>query len=278
MVPDLRPRGIGEILDAAAVLYRSRFGTLVRYAAIIVIPVQALLAVVTLSAQPDAFSVSINGSAQPRFDTGSAQLAATVIALVVGLITHALIVAVTTRVVANQYVDHAEGSGRLLSTTGRRFFAVIGVSFLVAISQLAGIIACFVGMFVPMAFFAVAIPALILERKGVGGALSRSIELTKGHFWHVLGVVLTATLIGSLLNAALVTGLNIFARSASPTTLVLAQAVANAIASILTTPFVAAATVALYFDLRIRDEAFDVQMAMADTGAHTQGAQTQGGS
>src|SRR6266540_3309405 len=114
MVPDLRPRGVGEILDAAALLYRSWFGPLVRYAAIVVLPVQAFLTIVLLSAQPDNFSVGITGSAQPRFDTNSAQLAATVVVLVVGLITHAFIVAVTTRVVANQYVDHAEGSARLL--------------------------------------------------------------------------------------------------------------------------------------------------------------------
>ena len=264
MVPDLRPRGIGEILDAAAVLYRSRFGVLVRYAALVVVPVQAFLAIVLISAQPDDFSVNFSGSAQPQFNTGSAQLGATFVVLVVGFITNAFIVAVTTRVVANQYVGHAEGNARLLSNTGRRFFAVIGVSVIVAILQVAGIFACGVGTIAVMAFFAVAIPALLLERKGVGSSLSRSIELTKGHFWHVLGVVFTAALIGGLLNAALSAALNIFTRSSSPTTLVLAQAVANTVASILTTPFVAAATVALYFDLRIRDEAFDVQMAMAD--------------
>jgi hypothetical protein len=263
MVPDLRPRGIGEILDAAAALYRARFGQLVRYAAIIVVPVQAFLAIVLLSAQPDRFSVGFSGSATPQFDSNSARLAATAVVFVVGIITNAFIVAVTTRIVANQYVDHAEGSARLLSNTGRRFFAVMGVSLLVAISQLVGLAFCFVGTFVPMVFFAATIPALILERRGVGGALSRSIELTKGHFWHVLGVVLTAALIGFTLNGALAAGLNIFAQSASPTTLVLAQAASNAVASVLTTPFVAAATVALYFDLRIRDEAFDVQIAMA---------------
>lgn len=263
MVPDLRPRGIGEILDAAAVLYRSRFGLLVRYAALIVVPVQAFLAIVLISAQPDDFSVNITGSAQPQFNTGSAQLGATFVVLVVGFITNAFIVAVTTRVVANQYVGYAEGNARLLSNTGRRFFAVIGVSVIVAILQVVGIFTCGVGTFAVMGFFAVAIPALLLERKGVGSSLSRSIELTKGRFWHVLGVVLTAALIGGLLNGALSAALNIFTRSSSPTTLVLAQAVANTVASILTTPFVAAATVALYFDLRIRDEAFDVQMAMA---------------
>jgi hypothetical protein len=264
MVPDLRPRGIGEILDAAAVLYRGQFGTLVRYAAIIVVPVQALLTIVLLSAQPDSFAVTITGSSAPQFDTSSAELGATVVVLVVGLITHAFIVAVTTRVVANEYVDHVEAGARLLSTTGRRVLAVIGVSIVVAICQLLGVAACFVGTLVPMAFFAAAIPALLLERKSVGGALSRSIELTKAHFWHVLGVVLAATLIGTLLNAALAAGLNVFAQTASTTTIVVAQGVVNVIASVLTTPFVSAATVALYFDLRIRDEAFDVQMAMAN--------------
>jgi hypothetical protein len=262
MVADLRPRGIGEILDAAATLYRARFGQLVRYAAIIVVPVQAFLAIVLLSAEPDRFSVGFTGSATPQFDTSSARLAATFVVFVVGIVTNALIVAVTTRVVANQYVDHAEGSARLLSLTGRRFFAVAGVSLLVAVCQLLGLAFCFVGTFVPMAFFAVAIPALLLERKGAGRALGRSIQLTKRHFWHVLGVVLTAALIGSLLNAALAAGLNVFAPDASPATLVLAQGAANTVASVLTTPFVAAATVALYFDLRIRDEAFDVQMMM----------------
>src|SRR4051794_26647827 len=111
MGPDPRPPGVGEILhaapglyrggvcglllDAAAVLYRSRFGVLVRYAALIVVPVQAFLAIVLISAQPDNFSVSISGSSQPQFDTNSARLGATAVVLVVGLLTHAFIVAVT---------------------------------------------------------------------------------------------------------------------------------------------------------------------------------------
>lgn len=264
MVSDLRPRGVGEILDAAAALYRARFGQLVRYAAIVVVPVQLLLTIVLLSAQPDRFTVNrLNGAATPQFDTTRAQLGATVVVIVVALLTHAFIVAVTTRVVADQYVDHTEGQSRLLSTAGRRLPAVIGVSLIVAICQAIGLALCFVGTFVPLALFSAAIPALLLERKRVGEALGRSIQLTKGHFWHVLGVVLSATVLGALLNAALAAGLNIFARSAGTTTIVVAQGVANSVASVLTTPFVAAATVALYFDLRIRNEAFDVQMVIA---------------
>ena len=104
---------------------------------------------------------------------------------------------------------------------------------------------------------------MILERRRVFAAMGRSVELTRSHFWHVLGVVLTASLLGALLNVALATGLNVWStHGGSPTSLVIAQGIANTIASLITTPFVAAAIVTLYFDLRIRDEAFDVQMAM----------------
>ena len=44
--------------------------------------------------------------------------------------------------------------------------------------------------------------------------------------------------------------------------MVIGQSIANTIAGVLTTPFVATAIVVLYFDLRIRDEAFDVQLLM----------------
>jgi hypothetical protein len=94
--------------------------------------------------------------------------------------------------------------------------------------------------------------------------MSRSIELTRTHFWHVLGVVLSATMISAILNFALAAALNFWsARGGSSTSLVIAQGLATTIATLITTPFVAATIVTLYFDLRIRDEAFDVQMAIA---------------
>ena len=94
MVPDLRPWGIGEILDASVVLYRKRFGQLVRYSAIAVVPVQLLLMLVLLSAQPDRFSLTLNGSATPQLDTTRAQLGATAVVFVVGILTHAFVAAV----------------------------------------------------------------------------------------------------------------------------------------------------------------------------------------
>ena len=264
MIPELRPRGIGEILDAAVSLYRARFGLLVRYAAIVVVPVQLLLTVVLLSAQPDNYRVSVTGNATPEFHSSRAQLGATIVVLVVGWLTNALVIAMTTRIVANAYIGHDETGSEAARTAARRFLPVVAVGLLVGICELLGLFLCGVGTFAAQALFVAAIPVVILERRRVFAAMSRSIELTRSHFWHVLGVVLTATLIGAVLNIALVSGLQFWAaRGASSTALVGVQGIVNIIASVLTTPFVAAASVALYFDLRIRDEAFDVQMALA---------------
>ena len=142
-------------------------------------------------------------------------------------------------------------------------FAIIGTSLLVLISEGIGLLFCFVGALVPLTLFAVAIPVLILEGVGVSAAIGRSVTLTKAHVMHVLGVVLTAQLLTVVLNAALAAGVSLVLRAGGSTTaVVIGQSIANTIAGVLTTPFVAATVVALYFDLRIRDEAFDVQLLM----------------
>ena len=74
MVSELRPRGIGEILDSAVALYRARFTRLVKVAAIVVVPVQALSAIVLLSAQPDHYSLSVTGAVTPQYDSNSVAL------------------------------------------------------------------------------------------------------------------------------------------------------------------------------------------------------------
>jgi len=264
VIPELRPRGIGEILDAAVALYRARFAQLLRYAAIVVFPVQVLLTLVSLSAQSDHYNVTISGNATPQFSTTRAELAATFVVLVVGLLTHAFVSAITTRVVADEYVGYAEPPGQAARTAARRFLAVIGVALLIGISELLGVLLCFVGSFAAQALFSVAIPVVILERRKVFAAMARSVELTRAHFWHVLGVILSASILSALLNFALTLALNLWsAHGGSPTSLAIAQGIINSLTLLLTAPFVAAAIVALYFDLRIRDEAFDVQMALA---------------
>ena len=265
MVPELRPRGIGEILDSAVALYRARFTRLVVVAAAVVVPVQVVSAIVLLSAQPDHYSLSVTGAVTPQYDSRSlgVQLAAIVVVALVGVLSTALVVATCTRIVADAYIGDETTPRQAFRTVRPRILAVVGVSLIVLVSEAVGIVFCFVGVIVPLIFFAVAIPTLILERIGVTAAIGRSVALTRAHAMHVLGLVLTAQLLNAVLNAALAEGIRLVFRSGGTTVaVVIGQSIASAIAGVLTTPFVAAAVVTLYFDLRIRDEAFDIQLLM----------------
>jgi hypothetical protein len=273
MVPELRARGIGEILDAAVALYRARFGRLILVTAAVIVPVQVVAALVLLSAQPARFDPSFTGTPTPVYEASdsAAQLGASFLVIVISAISSAFVVAACSRIVADAYVDHTEATSEAVRRAGRRFFAIIGLATIVALAQTAGVFACFVGIVVPLVFFAVAEPALILEGVGVFKALSRSIELTKSKFGHVLGLVLAAQLLSIVLTGGLTALLSIGLATDNTTVLVALQSVANAIAATITTPFIATATVALYFDLRVRIEGFDIQLMMQRVDARHAG-------
>ena len=265
MVSELRPRGIGEILDSAVALYRARFTKLVVVAATVVVPVQILSAIVLLSAQPDHFSLNVTGTVSPQYDSSSVatQLGATVTVALVSVLSTAIIIAVSTRLVADAYIDRHSVTREAVRAVRPRVFAVIGLGLIVLICEAIGLAFCLVGVLVPLTLFAVALPVLILEGIGVGAAIGRSVTLTKAHAGHVLGVVLTAQLLALTLNLALAQAVSLVLRAGGSTAaIVIGQSLAATIAGLLTTPFVATVTVALYFDLRIRDEALDVQLLM----------------
>lgn len=267
MVSELRPRGIGEILDTAVALYRARFRSLTLVAATVVIPVQVVSALVLLSAQPDHYNLNVTGTVSPQYDSNSVAVAfaAVIVVTLVSVLSTALITAVCTRIVAEAYIDRHDASitRDAVREVRPRVVAVAGLSILLVICEALGIVFCIVGVLVPITLFAVALPVLILEGVSVSMAISRSVNLTKGYIGHVLGLALTARLLIIVVNFALAVGVNYLLRSGdSVVAAVIGQSIASAIAGILTTPFAATATVALYFDLRIRNEAFDVQLLM----------------
>jgi hypothetical protein len=227
--------------------------------------VQALSAIVLLSAQPDRFSFGVTGTVTPQYDSSSftTQFAAVVVVALVTVLSTAVITAVCTRIVADAYIGRSSVTRDAARAVRPRFFAVVGVSLVVLVSEGIGLLLCFVGALFPLTVFAVAIPVLILEGVGVWSATGRSVTLTKGHPMHVLGLVLTVQLLVAALNTGLVAGVSVLLRSGSGiVAAVIGQSIVSAVASVLTTPFAATAIVVLYFDLRTRDEAFDVQLLM----------------
>ena len=121
--------------------------------------------------------------------------------------------------------------------------------------------------------FGLVTPALVLERSGVGTAFGRSRALVKGAWWRTFGVLLLAAVISAIINWIIgipfgVLGAATTGFSADPTATLSAgslvlSTIGAIIASTITLPFVAAVTVLVYVDRRMRAEGMDIELQRA---------------
>jgi hypothetical protein len=112
--------------------------------------------------------------------------------------------------------------------------------------------------------FAVA-PAVVVERAGPLEALERSVTLARGALGRVIGLMLVTMLITYLPVMGVMAVTGGFTQLANPEAVptgaqFITQQVLSMGVGILTTPFMVAVIVLLYFDRRVRTEALDVQM------------------
>ena len=243
----------------------ARFLRLIGLAAIVVVPVQVFSTIVLLSAEPDRVGLNVFGNAQPQYDTKNTlvQLAGTL----VGAVHHLRLERVRARRCApGLWPTRTSGRrapGSAARIGGRGFFAVLGTAILVALCEMVGFALCFVGYFAAIGFFAVAMPAAVLERFSPGRAPRPVAEPHEGAF-------LPRVRRGHRGDGAdLDPGRRVDLGSRNPVpqqfrgaAAIIAQGCASAISATLTAPFHAAVAVVVYFDCRIRDEAFDVQLLM----------------
>lgn len=273
MVPELRPRGVGEILDTAVAMFRARFRSLILITLAVVVPVEIASTLVLLSSQPDDYTVGITGTSPVYDDNDIAlQLAAVIVILVVSTLATAFVTAAATRIAADAYIGNSEAPGQAIRNVARRTLPLVGLTIISAIGIAIGWLMLLVPGLLLQAAWAVAVPALILEGTGVIAALGRSYALTKSRFLLALGVVWSVWLLEFVLSVGLSSVLGyLIATNDSTTGDVIIQSVSNTVSSIVTTPLVATAIVALYFDLRIRSEGFDVQMMLSRLDARRAG-------
>lgn len=147
----------------------------------------------------------------------------------------------------------------ILAMLGRQVFASrTGILLLIGL-----MIAVFVAAYTWL--FAIG-PAVVVERRGPGEALERSMELVRGSFWRVAATLLT----GLLLTAVSAGGVNylmqrfLLASADTPGqyfNALVASAVVEMLMNVLTTPFAVGLGVITYYDRRVRAEGYDVEAA-----------------
>jgi Membrane domain of glycerophosphoryl diester phosphodiesterase len=143
-----------------------------------------------------------------------------------------------------------EGVRRRINTLSLMGFFVVVMFIIAAVLIFLGFYLFLVPGFVLIVVFfyflvrwILAVPVIMLEERGVFGALDRSGDLVRGHAWRVLGVVLLTLLIligvGIAISAVL-----------SPLPNGVQGLIAQLVSSTLTAPFAALAWTLMYYGLR----------------------------
>ena len=256
--------GVGEILDVAITIYRSRFGALVKAVSVVLGPVFVLGALIQLSIpnDDDAFE-STQPGATPEFDADRfwAFLAGTVL---IGILTYVAAQVATGacfKAVGGAYFDEPADWRESLRFARSRIGPLLWLSFLFVVFLMLATIALLVPAIYLYVAWAVATPVLLLEDVRGRGALKRSRALVKGRWWPTLGVLILVGILAAVVQMVFL-GLLVGVVSVSDNEVAraVAEGVGQMAASALTTPLSAAVLTVLYFDLRVRKEGFDLEL------------------
>ena len=265
----LRPLGVGEIIDAGVRITRTRFRDFAILVAIVTVPAQILVFLVTISAPGTNDTFSPGGSIAPGStpDVGDTmtQLAATLVALAIGFVTTLLATSACTEVVSQSYLGGHADWRQSLRRFRDRFWSLLGINVLVVMIAIITGITCLlipVGVWLWVAY-SVAVPVILIEGVRGTSSLGRSFRLVRGRWWPVFSILLVGQLLVlvvqtfvtlPLLPALFVTDFE----NAAVNTVV--SALSSVVGNVVTLPFVAAVTVIIYYDLRVRKEGFDLAL------------------
>jgi hypothetical protein len=170
----------------------------------------------------------------------------------------------------------------LLATTmakgGGQQIALAVTMLGVGLISLFGILASLVWMIYVFCRYAFAVPACTLEKLPASSSLARSRFLTDGAKWSVAGlafltVIMSAVVTYALeLPALLINGGSLIPSATNPLSIVTTiwVYIAQFIGGTVTGPITTIALVLMYYDQRVRKEAFDIQLMMEAVGQQTQ--------
>jgi hypothetical protein len=263
--PQLRPLSVGEILDAGFKLLRHRFGALMVCVLVPVVPLTIVATLLQASTDENAFDYSTDATT----DSGDAVVGALLGGLLQG-VAIALGVAACIKVLSAAYLGEEADARDSLRYGLSRILPLIGAYILIILI----LIPAFIALIIPGIFLAVkltvAFPAVVVENAGPGTAISRSFNLTRGNWWRAFAVVVVVFLIQLVINLVVLTVLvgGLLTDSSEVTAAILTTLV-NIIIYAITYPLWAAVITVLYYDLRVRNEGFDLQLLAQGVGADT---------
>jgi hypothetical protein len=227
--PVLRARSVGEILDMAFQLYRSRWTQMATATGIVVLPLLILEAIVPLEALAILERL------------GNLFFLAASAAVVV--------------IASEAYLGRDISATDALRKVGSRFGSVWGAAIIQGLLIMFGMLLLIIPGIIAAAWTFAMQQAVMIEGKTAGEAFTRSRELSRDNFKHIL---LTSGLMFVILFFAMIGFGMLLAFGVSD---VRQSTLLINVGLIAINPLAAVVGTVLYYDLRIRKEAFDVAVA-----------------
>jgi len=283
MAADIRPMNFGEILDGALVMYRRYFGLFLKLA-VVVLAVPVLLLVYVSARWQGAFLM--------RSQDPTAVLSALVWflpILILYYLASLVLTAGTVRIISDAYLGRMPrlqdalalglsklwglvgvglGKGVIVLLAAFGFAIIVGVLAVMAkgagaggalLIFVAGVAGAWFVIYV-LCGYGVTTPIVVLEELGSAfDAFRRSWELTRGFRGKVFGLGFIAFLLFNALPNWVIQIPAAITRLTMPGVSIALGALATIVPVILS-PAIAAVITLIYYDLRVRREAFDLQV------------------
>lgn len=299
---DLRPLSLGELLDRTFALYRNHFwlmvGIMALPEAVVVLASLGFQRLIGPASSVPFPSDPAQASARLAQLFSSVFLGLGVFVCVIYVI-HTIALGATTFAVSDVYLGRSTSISssfaklrghiaRLLGLNLAVFLVLLSCYFVVGLAVV--IVAVVLGLlFKPLAIlgglvgfglgvwflvwmflgFVVAVPSLLLENSGVIAALKRSSALLRGNRGRAFLVIFLMTLMTYIISVVFqgpffVAGMVLAAKGQNLSLLLAGvSTVAGGVGAALSAPLLMIAVALLYYDVRVRKEAFDLQMMIS---------------
>jgi hypothetical protein len=294
----LRPLGVGEILDGAVAYVRGNPAVTLGFSAIVVaitqlveLPVVSSLNGATTAAVGDGTRVPSEADLTGLIWSG---LVGTLVSAVVSFLATTVLTGLLITVLGQAVLGRRMSLGSAWAATRPRLAGLLGLTLLsslvlvlvvvagtipLIIAAVAGstsvgtvlaalavlLIVCGIAVWLGV-LWSMITPAYVLEGIPALRSFGRSAALVRGQWWRVFGVLLLGGLIATVVSFVLalpfgVLGGLLGAQGGTAYTVVIA--IGAIAAGTVTAPFSAGITGLLYFDQRMRREAFDLELLRA---------------
>jgi hypothetical protein len=251
---------VGDILDRGLKLTLNRLGAFYAVNLIVLSPLVVLAVLQPLAG-------------------GGAAMGVGLLVVILSIVLPQIASAATLRIISQEYADRHVTPGDAIQFAMGRFGPLLGTSLLAGLLIVVG--SCLI---IPGLLFAVwyCLASQVVVVEGLSGmpALNRSKDLTAGYRWRIVGIFLLVILLLLIVSIGIVGALSLVLPPGEYTQTVfgpvltkvnfvnhLIDTVAGWLLNIAVSTYATVCITLVYFDLRVRKEGFDLELAAQKQGA-----------